>query len=290
MKTLLIGANGQLGQDLVRVYTGENLISLTHRDIEICVPASIDAVFSLHRPDVVINTAAFVRVDDCETATEQAFRINASGAHNLALACRTYNCTLLHLSTDYVFDGRRTTPYSEEDSPNPINAYGVSKLAGEYCIRYVLERSFIVRSSGLYGRAGSRGKGGNFVETMLQLARGGGEIRVVHDQVLTPTYTYDLAVQIKRLLTTTHYGLYHATNQGACSWFEFAAMIFRLSGLNPVLIPISSATLGAPARRPAYSVLDNTRLRALGLDCMPPWQDALARYLQEREHHASLPR
>lgn len=296
MRTIIIGANGQLGQDLAKAYAGEDMVPLTHRDIEICERASIEAAFSTHRPDVVINTAAFPRVDDCEVEYARALRVNAQGPHNLALACREYGGILLHISTDYVFDGEGreggnrdegnnhiSMPYTEGDVPNPPNGYGVSKLAGEHGVRYVLERSFVVRSSGLYGVAGSSGKGGNFVETMLRLAREGRDIRVVNDQTLTPTYTRDLAHQIKHLLTTNHYGLYHATNQGQCTWYEFATEIFQLSGLSPTLIPITSAEFAARARRPAYSVLDNARLRQHGLDLMRPWREALTDYLQERE-------
>ena len=193
MRILLIGANGQLGSDLVKVLPREDTTPLTHGEIEIRDPDSIHKALQTHRPDLVINTAAWHRVDDIEREPRPAFEVNALGVRNLALACREFNCALMHFSTDYVFDGRKRTPYEETDTPNPLSAYGISKLAGEHFIRYLWPKHYIVRSTGLYGVAGSSGKGGNFVETMLRLARAGKPIRVVDDQVLTPTYTADLA-------------------------------------------------------------------------------------------------
>jgi dTDP-4-dehydrorhamnose reductase len=191
----------------------------------------------------------------------------------------------MHLSTDYVFSGRGRTrgePYEETDPIEPLNVYGVSKAAGEMFVRYCWPRHFLVRLSGLYGVAGSSGKGGNFVETMLRLAGAGKPIRVVDDQVLTPTHTDAVARQLATLSQSDAYGTYHATCQGECSWFEFAVEIFRLAGLSPDLGPQSTAEAGSKARRPSYSALDNRNLRALQIDCMPHWRDALGDYLAMR--------
>lgn len=282
MKLMVIGANGQLGSDLVKVFEGEDLISLTHQHVDICEPVGVRETLRRHQPEVVINTAAYHKVDECEVNVEKTFAVNVHGVRNLALACREYDCTLLHMSTDYVFDGRKGEPYTETDVPYPINVYGISKLAGEYFVRYILRRHFIVRSSGLYGVAGSSGKGGNFIELMLRLAREGKDIRVVNDQVLSPTYTVELANQIKALIETEHYGLYHATSHGECSWYEFARKIFELSGLEPNLSSTTTAEFGATATRPPYSVLRNERLEQLGLDRMRPWEEGLADYLEAR--------
>ncbi len=283
MRILLIGANGQLGSDLVRVLAGEGLVPLTHRDIEICDAGGTRMVITRHQPQIVINTAAYHRVDECETNVEKSFQVNTFGVRNLALACREVGAALVHISTDYVFDGRKVAPYVETDLPNPINVYGASKLAGEHFVRYLLDKYFIVRTSGLYGVAGSSGKGGNFVESRLKQARDGKTIRMVNDQVLSPTYTLDLAHQIHRLIQTEHYGLYHITNAGSCSWYDFTAEILKLSGLETGLIPQSTDRSGAAAQRPAYSVLENAALARLGLDEMRPWTEALAAYLRERE-------
>jgi len=282
MKVMVIGSNGQLGSDLVKVLQDEELIPLTHRDMDICEPVGLRATLRRYRPEVVINTAAYHKVDLCEENAEQAFAVNTLGVRNLALACRDEGCVLVHLSTDYVFDGRKGSAYVETDLPNPINVYGVSKLAGEYFVKYLLERYFIVRTSGLFGMAGSSGKGGNFVELMLRLAREGRAIRVVDDQVLSPTYTVDLAQQIKALVETDHYGLYHATSHGACSWYQFAAKIFELAGLSPSLSPQSTAESGARATRPAHSELENAALKRLGLDRMRRWEEGLAAYMEAR--------
>jgi dTDP-4-dehydrorhamnose reductase len=288
MKIMLIGANGQLGHDLVRILPQGpdpwEVVALTHTDIEITDRASIQRALDIHQPQVVLSTAAFHKLELCEEDAEKAFAVNAIGTRNLAMACRSSKAVFVFISTDYVFGGdlERTVPYQESDVPAPVNVYGISKLAGENFIRYLMDRYFIVRVSGLYGISGSSGKGGNFVELMLRLAREGKDIRVVNDQILTPTYTVDVALQIKRLLSGTSYGLYHATSQGYCSWHEFAAEIFRQAGLAPNLMPTSTPAVDVRVIRPGYSVLDNATLRKHGIDCMRPWQEALAAYLQER--------
>jgi dTDP-4-dehydrorhamnose reductase len=286
MKIVLIGANGQLGSDLVKVLRrAHDLVPLVHADVEVTRPESLKVMMQTHRPELVMNMTAFHKVDVCEEQVEQTFAVNTLGAHNLALACGAHGTALLHMSTDYVFGGDKAhcAPYVETDTPAPINAYGISKLAGEYFIRYLLDRYFIVRVTGLYGVAGSSGKGGNFVELMLRLAQEGKPIKVVDDQRLTPTYTVDVARQIAALVETQHYGLYHATSQGDCTWHEFAAEIFRQSGLSPNLSKAKTGDFGEKATRPAYSVLENRALQAIGLDQMRPWQEALAAYLEERQ-------
>lgn len=286
MKVMLIGANGQLGSDLTKVLQPVyDLKPLTHADIEITDVESVNATMQRYRPDIVLNMAAFHRVDVCEDDVEQTFAVNVYGVRNLALACRAYDAVLVHMSTDYVFGGDKTrnTPYVESDLPAPINVYGVSKLAGEYLVRYLLDRYFIFRVAGLYGIAGSSGKGGNFVELMLRLAQEGKDIRVVDDQRTTPTYTVDLARQIAAVIETEHYGLYHATSQGDCTWYEFAVEIFRQSGLRPNLARAKTGDFGEKATRPAYSVLENKALQEIGMDMMRPWQGALGVYLEERE-------
>lgn len=286
MRVALIGANGQLGSDLAKVVfaRGHDLAALTHADVEVTDVASIEAMMQRHNPEIVLNMAAFHKVDVCEEEVENTFAVNVYGVRNLALACRAHGAALVHMSTDYVFGGdeTRTTPYLETDAPAPINVYGVSKLAGEHIVRYLLERYFIFRVTGLYGVAGSSGKGGNFVELMLRLAREGKDIRVVDDQRLTPTYTVDLAQQIAAVIEMEHYGLYHATSQGDCTWYEFAAEILRQSGLSPNLGRAKTGDFGEKATRPAYSVLENRVLQGIGMDMMRSWQEALADYLQER--------
>jgi dTDP-4-dehydrorhamnose reductase len=285
MKIVLVGANGQLGSDLAKVLQpAHDLAPLTHANVEVTDPASVEAALAAHSPEVVLNMAAFHEVDVCEEEVERAFAVNAYGVRNLALACHAHGAALVHMSTDYVFGSDRTrrTPYTEADTPAPINVYGVSKLAGEHLLRYLLDRHFIFRVTGLYGVAGSSGKGGNFVELMLRLAREGKDIRVVDDQRMTPTYTVDLAKQIAAVIETEHYGLYHATSHGDCTWYEFAQEIFRQSGLEPSLDRAKTGDFGEKATRPAYSVLENRALQEIGLDRMRPWQEALAAYLEER--------
>lgn len=283
---VLVGSTGQLAHDLLiawdRRFGDRRLVALTHADIEVADLDSVRGALASLEPDLVINTSAYHRVDVVEETPAEGFAVNATGARNLALACRDLDARLCHLSTDYVFSGRLGRPLVETDPVDPINVYGVTKAAGEMLIRHTWHKHFIVRSSGLYGVAGSSGKGGNFVETMLRLGAAGKPLRVVDDQVLTPTSTTALAGQILDLLETDEYGTFHATCQGGCSWHDFAAEIFRQAGLTPELGRQSTEESGAGAVRPAFSVLDNAALRALGRDRLPPWEEALAGYLKER--------
>ena len=287
MKVAITGANGQLGTDLCRALHNFDVIPFTHADIEIADVVSVKEAMLKHKPAVIINTAAFVRVDDCEDEKDKAFSVNALGARNVAVVAQELGAKLVHISTDYVFGGEaepRTTPYTEFDTPIPLSIYGKSKLAGENLVRHFCLRHFIVRASGLFGVAGSSGKGGNFIETMLRLAKEREELRVVNDQAFSPTYTKDLATKIAQLIQTEYYGIFHITNRGVCSWYEFTTEILKLAGLKTPVVPITSDQYPQKARRPRYSVLDNSHLRLLGMDDMRPWQEALKDYLVARGH------
>lgn len=284
VKVLLIGANGQLGSDLKRVFAaaGDEVAALTHAQVDVCNSERVAAVVAEVQPQVVLNTSAFHKVEECEKKPELAFQVNGSAAMNLAQVCQKAGATLVHFSTDYVFGGySRNSPLEETDPPAPLNVYGTSKLAGEYLIASNTDRYFVVRVCGLYGIAGSSGKGGNFVENMLKKALAGEAVRVVEDQVLTPTYTVDLAKAVRQLIRTGEFGLYHLSSEGQCSWYEFTRHIFECAGLKASLTGCKTGDFPSPVKRPAYSVLSKAKLRRVGLS-IPSWQDALPRYLQER--------
>jgi dTDP-4-dehydrorhamnose reductase len=283
MKALLIGAKGQLGSDLLRTLSGagHDVTSAHHATFDVCDSESVNELVSGFNGDVVINTAAFHKVEECDKQPARAFEVNAIGALNLARACAQSRAVLVYLSTDYVFDGRKRAPYEESDLPSPLNVYGASKVAGESLIACNADRYFILRTCGLYGHAGSSGKGGNFVETMLKKAAEGTTVRVVNDQVLTPTSTADLAERINQLIETDSFGLYHVSCEGACSWYEFAREIFALEQLSVELVPVGTADFPSTVKRPLYSVLNKQRLRSVGLS-MPHWRDSLNRYLRTR--------
>ena len=283
MKILIIGADGQLGSDLVRVIPAEEQIPLTLKDLDITNRKQTFEVFEKFKPTVVINTAAYHRVDDCEDHELESFMVNTIGTKYVAEACQKIDAVMVHISTDYVFDGEKGTPYLESDPPNPQSIYAISKLAGEQCVKYILKKYFIVRSSGLYGLAGCLGKGGgNFVENMIKRAQTQSELMVVNDEILAPTYTFDLARKIYQLLATNAYGLYHIVNHGQCSWYDFAVKIFDLLNKKVKIIPVTSAQFKTKAKRPRYSVLKNAKLAELGMDDLRDWHDALRAYLQQK--------
>jgi dTDP-4-dehydrorhamnose reductase len=294
MKVLVTGANGQLGADLCKALQYFELIPLTHKDIEISDMNSVKRVFNKYKPDIIINTAAYVRVDDCEDEKDKAFQVNALGARNVAVVAQELGARLVHISTDQVFGGvisgeageDKPHPYTEFDTPIAINIYSKSKLAGENLVRHFCLRHFIIRTGGLFGVAGSSGKGGNFIETMLRLASERDELRVVDDWVFSPAYTRDLARKIVQLIATEYYGIFHITNRGYCSWYEFAREILKMAGITTRVVPITSDQYPQKARRPRYSVLDNYRLRLLGMDDMRGWQEALKDYLIAKGHIA----
>ncbi len=236
------------------------------------------------QPEAIINCAAYVRVDDAEYFADRAFAVNALGARNIALISKDLNSILMHISTDYIFDGRKKEPYIENDIPNPLNVYGNSKLAGEYFVRNTLEKYYIIRSSSLFGAAGASGKGGNFVETMIKKAHNNEEIKVVDDMIMSPTYTKDAAGMIKNILIKNlPFGIYHVVNKEQCSWYEFAKSIFETINIKANLSPIKTNTMQLKARRPMYSPLNNIKLKKYGL-YMESWQEALRNYLIEKEY------
>jgi dTDP-4-dehydrorhamnose reductase len=282
MRVLLIGHRGQLGSDLKEAFGSEELLLAGKDNLPVQDQDAVTAFVRAHRPELILNCSAFHRVDEIEDQPGPAFDINVMAVRNLALAARESGATLVHFSTDYVFDGPRRTPYVETDLPCPQCVYGVSKAAGELMLASIWPRHFIFRVCGLYGYAGSREKGSNFVEMMIAMARQGKPIRVVDDQVATPTSTMDVAAAVRRVTATDAYGLYHLTNAGQCTWHEFAAEIFKQVGLHPDLTAVASSAFPMRAKRPAYSVLDNFRLRSGGFSELPDWRDALSRYVRGR--------
>lgn len=282
MKITVIGANGQLGSDVVKAFAlaGDEVFSLTHTDIDLASMDSVGARMQGIRPDVVVNTAAMHHVENCEKDPALAFAVNGIGARNLAMAAKEVNATVIHVSTDYVFDGAKRSPYEEEDVPNPLNVYGNTKLAGEHFVRSMADKHFVVRTSAIYGKSPCRAKGGlNFIELMLKLARERGEVKVVDSEFVTPTSTVEIAKQIFALSRSDAYGLYHATAEGSCSWHEFAKEIFALTK-TPVKLHIAGPNeFPAKVPRPKYSVLENNELKSRGLNVFRPWREGLREYL-----------
>ncbi|MBW9223432.1 dTDP-4-dehydrorhamnose reductase [Methanothermococcus sp. SCGC AD-155-E23] len=279
MKVAVIGATGQLGSDLVKVF--EEVIPLTHSDIEVTDLSSCEVLKEL-KPHIVINTAAYHKTDECEDNPEKAFLVNAIGARNVALTCKEIGAINVYISTDYVFDGSKEEPYTEEDIPNPINVYGISKYAGELLTRTLCDRYYIIRVSSLFGVAGASGKGGNFVETMIKKGKAGEELYVVNDITMSPTYTKDAAVAIKKILSSKlPYGVYHVTNDGFCTWYEFAKAIFEITGIDAKLNPTTSDRYPTKAKRPKNSALSIEKIRFYGIE-MRHWRDALRDYLMEK--------
>lgn len=285
MKAAIIGANGQLGVDLSAALeqAGYDVTRLTHADVELGDPASIRTTLDQIHPTVVVNTAAMHNVEACEREPERAYAVNGIGARALSQYCIENSAYLLHISTDYVFDGKKKQPYTEADAPLPLNVYGNSKLSGEHFVLSTGDSSAVLRVSGIYGANKCRAKGGlNFVQLMLKLADEREEVRVVDDEILTPTYTVDIAQQVVSLCNARMPGLFHGTAQGECSWYRFAQEIFSLAGKGVRLLPARPGEFPAKVPRPSYSVLENKALKSLGLDTMPDWQSGLKRYLSVR--------
>lgn len=273
MKVLVTGSGGQLGLELAELLPtrGHDVVALSRQELDIADAEVVDEAVVEHAPDVVVNAAAFTNVDRCETEIGVAYAVNALGPRNLARACEKSGASLVHVSTNYVFDGGQERPYEPFDAACPISAYGRTKLAGEEYVMRLTNRWSVVRTAGVYGR------GHNFVRTMLRVARERDTLKVKDDEFVSPTYARDLAEGIAGIIEEEGYGIYHLTNAGSCSWYEFTREIFDLSGVETELVPIPGSAYPLPAARPANGVLSD-----LGSPVLRSWQDALADYL-ERE-------
>lgn len=275
MKILITGSNGMLGHDLQEVLEDKHeLILTTSKTLDITDKNSTIEVIKDNNPDIVINSAAYTDVDGCEENQELAYAVNGEGVRNLALACKEIDCPLVHISTDYVFDGTARDPIAEDGEIGPISVYGKSKLKGEEAILEVLDKYFIIRTAWLYGINGK-----NFPKTMLELAKNHSEITVVYDEVGTPTYTPDLAYGISQLIETECYGIYHLTNSGSCSWCEFAKYIFEVAEADVKVIPVTASEFARPAPRPSYSVLNNKNWIDNGFKPLRSYKEAIKEYI-----------
>jgi len=289
MKMLITGAKGQLGSELLciakerncslgavdRYYNNSDIMALDSDDMDITDLSAVRSVVRELRPDIIINTAAYTNVDGCETYIDTAFRVNALGARNVAIAAREAGSKLVHISTDYVFSGDGNIPYREHDQTSPRSIYGKTKLLGEEYVREFSDKYFIIRTSWLYGKSGK-----NFVRTILGAAKEKDHLDVVDDQVGSPTNAEDVAYHALKIAMTDEYGLYHCSGNGECSWYEFAIMILKLAGIECPVIPIKTAQLGRAAKRPAYSSLDNMMLRCTVGDEMRNWEDAIKHFIK----------
>jgi dTDP-4-dehydrorhamnose reductase len=278
-KIVVTGAGGQLGRELTEWNIDNiHIIGLTRKELDITSAKQCQAVMEHHKPDVVIHCAAYTAVDKAEAEPDVAFLVNEQGTRNVAEAAAAVGAKMCYISTDYVFDGTGNSPYQELDGTNPQTVYGKSKLAGECAVQSLMEKYFIVRTSWVYGRYGN-----NFVKTMLKLAGEREQLTVVADQVGSPTYTYDLAAFLIQLVQSEQYGIYHASNSGNCSWYEFARAIFEESGKKVTVVPCTTAEFPRPAPRPVYSIMAHGAILANGFHELRPWREALQHYLKNGE-------
>jgi dTDP-4-dehydrorhamnose reductase len=283
MKVLVFGPSGQLGTDVVRVFRerGEDVLPVTRELADLTDRTAVQALLTRERPDAVVNCAAFHDPAGCEENPDLAFAVNATGVENLARQCAEISAKLMTVSTDYVFDGTKVGGYREEDSPNPLNRYGESKLAGEQLAQAAHAQTFIVRTQSLFGLTGPRGKGSNFVDLMIRLA-GERDALQVDGFRMAPTGTVPLAENMHTLLDTDEFGLYHMSCQGETSWYEFARAILQRVGSTTKVVPVSNDFYPTTFRRPESTYLVNGALQERGLDHMPSWDEALAEYLQAK--------
>ncbi len=276
MRIILTGADGQLGHDLRRTLDQHDLIPFTLDDLDITDFSSVVKKIEEVGPEIVVNCAAYTDVDGCESNKVLAYQVNAGGPQNLAIACEMAGAALLQVSTDFIFDGSKGSPYQEFDLPNPLSVYGLSKLAGEKYVSSLTNRYYIVRTAWLYGQSGN-----NFVKSILKIAGEKEKLQIVDDQIGSPTFTYDLAERIADIITSKGYGIYHVVNGGQCSWYDFGKKILEIAGLEREVEPISSNDLDRPAKRPKYSVLDDLSLRLRGFSSLRSWEAGLVAYFKE---------
>ena len=278
MRVLITGGKGQLGSDITKIFKSKNLevFSFSSKQLDITNISALHKITEEINPDILINCAAYTKVDDCETNMEKAFSVNAIGAKNCAIVAEKFNKTLFHISTDYIFNGNQKKPYIEYDSPAPLSIYAKSKFFGEQLVKEHCNKFFILRVAGVYGINGE-----NFVKTIVNLAKSREELKVVNDQITTPTYTYEIANQILHILDSNEFGTYHCTCEGECSWYEFANHIISALNINCKIIPCSTDEFPRPAKRPSYSVLENFNLKLIKLNIMQNWQNAIENFLEK---------
>ena len=277
MRVLVTGVKGQLGYDVMNELAGRGHegIGVDIQEMDITDAASVEKVIPEAAPDAVIHCAAYTAVDAAEDNVDLCRRVNAGGTENIARVCKALNCKMMYISTDYVFNGQGTRPWEPDDKREPLNVYGQTKYEGELAVE-TLEKFFLVRIAWVFGVNGK-----NFIKTMLNLGKTRDHLTVVADQIGSPTYTYDLARLLVDMIETDKYGRYHATNEGLCSWYEFACEIFKQAGMNVTVSPVTSDQYPAKAKRPMNSRMDKSKLDEMGFKRLPSWQDALGRYLKE---------
>jgi len=285
MKVLVTGVKGQLGYDVVKELEKRGLeaVGVDIEEMDITDACSVESVISQASPDAVIHCAAYTAVDAAEDNEEICRKVNADGTRNIACVCKALDIKMIYISTDYVFDGEGTRPWEPEDERRPVSVYGQTKYEGELAVQEILEKYFIVRIAWVFGINGK-----NFVKTMLRLAQTRDTLTVVNDQFGSPTYTYDLAKLLVDMIQTEKYGIYHATNEGICTWHEFACAIFRTAGLQINVLPVTSAEYAAKAKRPFNSRMSKEKLTEMGFEKLPSWQDALERYVEALRDQAQL--
>lgn len=281
MKVLVTGVKGQLGYDVVNelVKRGHTAIGTDIEEMDITNKNSVDSVIKENTPDAVIHCAAYTAVDAAEDNAELCRKINAEGTQNIADVCKELDIKMIYISTDYVFDGQGERPWEPEDERTPLNVYGQTKYEGELAVQNTMDKYFIVRIAWVFGVNGK-----NFIKTMLNLGKTRDSLTVVNDQFGSPTYTYDLAKLLVDMVETDKYGIYHATNEGICTWYEFACEIFKQAGINVKVSPVSASEYPAKAKRPSNSRMSKEKLTEQGFEKLPAWQDALARYLKEIDY------
>ena len=277
MKVLVTGVKGQLGYDVVNELEkrGHMAVGTDVEEMDITDAGKVETVLKKEKPDAVIHCAAYTAVDAAEDNEDLCRKINAEGTENIAKACQDLNCKMLYVSTDYVFDGEGERPWEPDDEREPLNVYGITKYEGELAVEKYVEKFFIVRIAWVFGKNGK-----NFIKTMINLGKTHDEVKVVDDQIGSPTYTFDLARLLVDMIETDKYGRYHATNEGLCSWYDFAKEIFKQAGMNIKVSPVTSEEFAAKAKRPHNSRMSKEKLSENGFERLPKWQDALARYLE----------
>ncbi|MFH1022566.1 MAG: dTDP-4-dehydrorhamnose reductase [Planctomycetota bacterium] len=285
-RVMILGAGGQLGREMVRLFESDaawRAVAFDRNAMDITDPDRVRRVIGEIRPAAVVNAAAYNHVDKAEEESEEAFRVNAGSVRALAEACAREDAVLVHVSTNYVFDGRKNIPYTEDDPPAPLSVYAASKLAGEAHVRSLCPRHFVIRTAAVFGPGGRLTRLGNFIETMIRVAAAGKPLRVVADQVVTPTSAGELAGAIRALLGTDRYGMYHVTGGGETSWHGYAEAVFSMAGIRADLTAVTTKEFGAKAARPPYSVLDCGKLVRAGIPAPRPWREAVGEYLESRK-------